>query len=44
MRITAVRAHSLSSDLETPFAFSQGWVKRRGACIVEVQTDAGLTG
>jgi D-galactarolactone cycloisomerase len=44
MKITAVRAHSLSSALEKPFAFSQGWVKRRGACIVEVQTDAGLSG
>ena len=44
MKITAVSAHCLASDLETPFAFSQGWVKRRGACIVEVQTDAGLTG
>ena len=44
MKIAAVRAHCLASDLETPFAFSQGWVKRRGACIVEVQTDAGITG
>jgi D-galactarolactone cycloisomerase len=44
MKITAVRAHCIASELETPFAFSQGWVKRRGACIVEVETDAGLTG
>ena len=44
MKITGVTAHCLASELETPFAFSQGWVKRRGACIVEVQTDAGLTG
>lgn len=44
MKITAVRAHCLASPLETPFAFSQGWVKSRGACLVEVQTDAGLTG
>ena len=44
MKVTAVRTHCLTSELETPFAFSQGWVKRRGACIVEVQTDAGITG
>jgi len=44
MKITEVRAHCLSSELETPFAFSQGWVRRRGACIVEVTTDAGVTG
>lgn len=44
MKITAVRAHCLSSALETPFAFSQGWVESRGACLVEVRTDAGLAG
>jgi len=44
VKIVDVRAHCLSSALETPFAFSQGWVKSRGACLVEVQTDAGLTG
>ncbi|MGH8764370.1 MAG: mandelate racemase/muconate lactonizing enzyme family protein [Burkholderiales bacterium] len=44
MKITSVATHCLASDLETPFAFSQGWVKRRGACIVEVKTDTGLTG
>ncbi len=44
MKITAVHAHCLASALETPFAFSQGWVKSRGACLVEVQTDDGLTG
>jgi D-galactarolactone cycloisomerase len=44
MKITGVRAHCLASALETPFAFSQGWVKSRGACLVEVQTDDGLTG
>jgi D-galactarolactone cycloisomerase len=44
VKIAGVRAHCLSSPLETPFAFSQGWVKSRGACLVEVQTDDGLTG
>lgn len=44
MKIVAVRAHCLASALAAPFAFSQGWVKSRGACLVEVQTDAGMTG
>jgi D-galactarolactone cycloisomerase len=44
MKIAGVRAHCLSSALATPFAFSQGWVKSRGACLVEVQTDTGITG
>jgi D-galactarolactone cycloisomerase len=44
MKITGVRAHCLASPLETPFAFSQGWVRSRGACLVEVRTDDGLTG
>jgi D-galactarolactone cycloisomerase len=44
VKIVALRAHCLQSALETPFAFSQGWVRSRGACLVEVQTDAGITG
>jgi D-galactarolactone cycloisomerase len=44
MKITQVRAHVLRSKLETPFSFSQGWVSSRGATLVEVQTDDGITG
>jgi D-galactarolactone cycloisomerase len=44
MKITQVRAHVLRSALEQPFAFSQGWVTSRGATLVEVQTDEGITG
>jgi D-galactarolactone cycloisomerase len=44
MKITQVRAHVLRSPLEQPFAFSQGWVSSRGATLVEVQTDEGITG
>lgn len=44
MKITEIRTHCLKSPLETPFAFSQGWVESRGATIVEVLTDAGLVG
>jgi D-galactarolactone cycloisomerase len=44
VNITQVRAHVLRSPLAQPFAFSQGWVASRGATLVEVQTDAGVTG
>ena len=44
MKITQVRAHVLRSALEQPFSFSQGWVSSRGATLVEVQTDEGVTG
>ncbi len=44
MKIVDVRAHCLRSPLTQPFAFSQGWVASRGATIVEVTTDEGVTG
>ena len=44
MKITEVRAHVLRSKLEQPFSFSQGWVSSRGATLVEVRTDDGITG
>ncbi|MCM5570931.1 mandelate racemase/muconate lactonizing enzyme family protein [Burkholderiaceae bacterium FT117] len=44
MKITDVRVHMLQSPLAQPFAFSQGWVDRRSATLVEVSTDAGITG
>ncbi len=44
MKITAVNTYVLKSPLQTPFAFSQGWVRQRAATIVEVVTDAGLSG
>ena len=44
MKVTQVRSHVLRSALEQPFAFSQGWVSSRGATLVEVQTDEGITG
>ncbi|MCL6598825.1 MAG: hypothetical protein K6T81_08790 [Alicyclobacillus macrosporangiidus] len=36
--------YPIQSQLEQPFAFSQGWVTRRGATIVQVLTDEGLVG
>jgi len=44
MKIADVRTYCLATTLETPFAYSQGWVKRRGATLVEVTTDSGLSG
>jgi len=44
MKITEVRTHVLSTPLEEPFAFSMGWVTRRGAMLVELVTDEGITG
>ncbi len=44
MKITSVKVHVLQSPLSQPFAFSQGWVNRRSATLVEVCTDTGVTG
>ena len=44
MKITSIRTHVLKSELSQPFAFSQGWVSKRSATLVEVQTDTGLCG
>lgn len=44
MKITKVTTHALRTKLETPFAFSQGWVNERGATLVEIETEAGITG
>ena len=44
MKIVEIRVHALQSPLAQPFAFSQGWVKRRSATLVEVVTDQGLSG
>ena len=44
MKITDIIVHVLRTTLAEPFAFSQGWVRQRSATVVEVTTDAGLTG
>ena len=44
MKIASIRVHVLQSPLAQPFAFSQGWVHRRSATLVEVTTDCGVTG
>ena len=44
MKIESVKVHVLQSPLTQPFAFSQGWVSRRSATLVEITTDSGITG
>ena len=44
MKITDLKIHVLKSPLAEPFAFSQGWVKQRSATLLEIFTDAGITG
>ena len=44
MKINGIRTHILKSALSEPFAFSQGWVTKRSAVLVEVTTDTGPSG
>ena len=43
-RIRAVTPHVLMADLAEPFAYSQAWYRRRGAMLVEITTEDGITG
>ncbi|QIA65636.1 mandelate racemase/muconate lactonizing enzyme family protein [Vibrio astriarenae] len=44
MKIVNIIPHAISVPLETPFYFSQGWVKARSSLIVEVVTEDGVIG
>src|ERR687894_2443573 len=44
VKIVDIVPHVLSTPLEEPFSFSQGWVDKRSTMIVEVLTDEGVTG
>lgn len=44
MKIVEVKSHALRYPLEEPFANSQGWSRERTASVVEIVTDAGLSG
>lgn len=43
-RIAAITLHPLSAKLREPFAYSQAWYAERGALLVEVTTQDGITG
>ncbi|MBT5264697.1 MAG: mandelate racemase/muconate lactonizing enzyme family protein [Rhodospirillaceae bacterium] len=44
MKITAVHAHVMEAPIEEHFAFSQAWVDKRVGTVIEIETDAGITG
>jgi D-galactarolactone cycloisomerase len=44
MKITSVKSHVLSYELDEPLGYSQKYYTRRSAHLVEVETDEGITG
>ena len=44
MKIAAVRCHALRAPIEDAFYYSQGYYGARGAVLLEVRTDDGLSG
>ncbi len=45
MKITDIITHQLSVNVDEPFTSSRGWFyKTKGALVVEVRTDEGITG
>ena len=44
MRITNIEGFNLSSPLERPFGWSNGWIPARVVDLVKIETDEGITG
>ena len=44
MKISSIDVFVLKTQLDTPFAFSQGWVHQRSATLVHITADNGLCG
>jgi D-galactarolactone cycloisomerase len=44
MKIRDVRTYVLEAVLSEPFAYSQAWYERRGACLVEIVGEDGTSG
>jgi D-galactarolactone cycloisomerase len=44
MQIRDLRVYILETALSEPFAYSQAWYERRGAMLVEIIGDDGLSG
>ncbi len=44
MKITGIETFHLSSPLERPFGWSQGWIDHRSVNLVKVSTDEGIVG
>ena len=44
MKIVDVKTYVLEAALSEPFAYSQAWYERRGACLVEIVGEDGASG
>ena len=44
MKITAIRATPINLPIEAPYWWSFGWLPGSSRCVVEVETDEGITG
>lgn len=44
MKIAGIDVYVLKTQLDVPFAFSQGWVHQRSATLVKITADNGLVG
>ncbi len=45
MKITEILSHQLLVEVDEPFTSSRGWYyKTKGALVVEIRTDEGITG
>ena len=44
MKIRDVKVYVLETALDEPFAYSQAWYERRGACLVEIVGEDGNSG
>ena len=44
MKIVEIKTYVLDAALAEPFAYSQAWYERRGACLVEIVGDDGTSG
>ena len=44
MKIKHINVHVIKSELDVPFAFSQGWVNQRAATLIEIITDEEIMG
>jgi len=44
MKIRDIKTYVLEAALTEPFAYSQAWYERRGACLVEIVGEDGNSG
>ena len=44
MKITELRIFRLEAPLSKPFAYSRGWIDKRQSVLIQIETDAGVSG